>query len=87
MKPTVLRDLRWHFDLKQIFQRAVNGLQIHLDDFFALLAIGFLNGLFDGGDRLVARQHAGNGEETDLHDGVDAPLHAASCATFKASIT
>ena len=25
----------------------------------------------------VARQHAGDGEETDLHDGVDAPAHAA----------
>jgi hypothetical protein len=28
------------------------------------------------GNRLVARQDAGDGEEAGLHDGVDAPAHA-----------
>ena len=58
-------------------QRVVHGLQIHLDDFIALFAVGFLDGIFDRVNRLVLRQHAGEREEADLHDGVDASAHAA----------
>ena len=58
-------------------QRVVHGLEVHLDDFLALFAVGFLDGILDGLDGLVARQHAGQREETNLHDGVDASAHAA----------
>ncbi len=66
-----------HRDFVQMRQRVVHGLQIHLDDFIALLAVGFLDGILDRVNRLVLRQHAGQREETDLHDGVDASAHAA----------
>ena len=47
-----------------------------LHHFLALLAVGLLDGVFDLVDGLLARQHAGEGEEAGLHDGVDARAHA-----------
>ena len=61
----------------QMFECVVHGLEVHGHDFLAFFAVGFLDGIFDGFDGLVARQHAGKREETDLHDGVDASAHAA----------
>ena len=60
----------------------VHGLQIHLDDFVAFLAVGFFDGIFDRVNRLVLGQHAGERKEADLHDGVDASAHAAVARDF-----
>ena len=38
-------------------------------------------------DGLLARQHAGDGEEAGLHDRVDAPAHAAGLGDLVASMT
>ena len=63
-------------------ERVVHGLQIHLHHLVALFAVGFLDGFLDGVNRLVLRQHAGQREETDLHDGIDAAAHAAVARDF-----
>ena len=42
----------------------------------ALPGVGLVNGFLDLRNRLLARQHVGNGEEARLHDGVDAAAHA-----------
>ena len=55
----------------------VHRREVHRDNFLALFAVGLSNRILDGGDGLVRRQHAGDGEEADLHDRVDAPAHAA----------
>ena len=57
-------------------KRLVDRGVVHLDDFFAFLAVGLGNGLFDPGDGLIRIHHVGQFEETDLHDGIDAPAHA-----------
>ena len=49
---------------------------------FAALAVGLLDALLDLVDGLVARQHAADGEEAGLHDGVDAPAHAGASGHF-----
>ena len=64
-------------DLDQVGECAVHGLVVALDHGLAAFAVGFLDGVFDGGDRLVLRQDAGDGEITRLHDRVDAAGHAA----------
>ena len=48
-------------------------------DFLALFPVSVTNGFADGLDRLVARQHLGDREETGLQDGVHARTHA--CVT------
>ena len=52
---------------------AVHRREIALHDVLALAAIGLADGFLDPRDRLVARQHAGDGEEAGLQDGVGAP--------------
>src|SRR5262249_43183496 len=53
-----------------------------LDHGFTALAVGLLYGVLDGGDGLFAGQHAADGEETGLHDGVDAAAHARGFGDF-----
>ena len=65
-----------HLHLVQVGQRLVDRGEVPLDDLLALLAVGLLDRLLDLGDGLLARQHAGDGEEAGLHDRVDAPAHA-----------
>ena len=65
-----------HLDLVQMAQRRIHGGEVLLHHRFAALAVGLLDGVLDGGDRFLARQHAADGEEAGLHDGVDAPAHA-----------
>jgi hypothetical protein len=51
------------------------------DDGLAALAVGLLDGLLDGS--MASRgQHAADGEEAGLHDGVDAVPMPASRATL-----
>ena len=66
------RDL--HF--VQVFERGIHGGEVLAHDGLAALAVGLLDGVLDGGDGFVARQHAADGEEAGLHDGVDAAAHA-----------
>ena len=53
---------------------------ILFDHRLAALAIGLVDGLLDLRDRLLARQHAADGEEAGLHDGVDARCPCPPCA-------
>ena len=59
-------------NLLQPCQGAIDGLKILADHGFALAGIGFADRLLDMVDCGVAWQHAGNGEEAGLQDGVDA---------------
>ena len=60
----------------QVGQGGIHGGEILLHHRFAALLVGLLDGLLDGGDGFLARQHAADGEEAGLHDGVDAASHA-----------
>ena len=63
-------------DLFQVRQRMIHGGKVLLHHRLAALAVGLLDRLLDLLDRLLARQHAADGEEAGLHDGVDARAHA-----------
>ena len=65
-----------HRDLVQVRQRRVDRGEVLLDHRAALAAVRLLDRGLDRGDRLVARQHAGDGEEAGLQDGVDARAEA-----------
>ena len=56
-------------------ERLIDRPQIHFHDLITLFRVGFANGILDGLDRLLCRQHAGDGEETGLHHRVDAAAH------------
>ena len=49
--------------------------QSSLHNCFAALAVGLLDRLLDLRDGFFARQHAADGKEAGLHDGVDARAH------------
>ena len=61
-----------HLDLVEALQRPVDRRPVLLDHLRAALSVRLLDRLFDLGDRLVARQHAGDREEAGLEDDVDA---------------
>ena len=65
-----------HRNLDQGGEGGVHGGVVHLDDVVALAGVGFGDGLLDVGDGLVLREHAGEGEETGLENGVGAAAHA-----------
>src|SRR4029077_11501756 len=77
-------DLGRDFDFLQMAERGINRGIVLLYDGLAALAVGLLDGVFDGGDGFVARQDAGDGEEAGLHDGVDAAAHACELGYFVA---
>ena len=60
----------------EVLEGVVHRGEILLYHGLAALAVGLLDGVLDGVDGFVARQHAADGEEAGLHDGVDAPAHA-----------
>ena len=64
------------FHFFQMRQRRVDGGEVLLHDRLAALAVGLLDGLLDLLDGFFAGQHAADGEEAGLHDGVDARAHA-----------
>ena len=57
-------------------QGVVHRGEVLLHHLFATLTVGLLDALLDLRDGLVLGQHAADGEEASLHDGVDAPAHA-----------
>ena len=61
-----------HFNLLQLGNGAVNSNVVHTNDLVTLFAVRLLDGGLEGVDRLVLRQHAGDGEEAGLHDRIDA---------------
>ena len=63
----------------QALQRAVDGGVVALHHLGAALAVGLGDRLLDPGDRLLPRQHAGDGEEAGLQDHVD-PAREAGLA-------
>ncbi len=60
----------------------IDGTVVEVSETLALLAVGLVHRFLDGGDGLLARQDARNGEEASLHDGVDAPPHACVLGHF-----
>src|ERR1019366_7815348 len=56
-----------HRHFVQMLQRVVHRLEVHGHDFLAFFAVGFLDGILDGLDGLVAGEHPGQREETNLH--------------------
>jgi hypothetical protein len=67
---------RRQLDFFEMRQRVVHGGKVLLNHRFAALAVGLLDRFLDLRDGFVARQHAADGEEAGLHDGVDARAHA-----------
>jgi hypothetical protein len=57
----------------QLLQRAVDRRLVALDHLGAAAAVGLRDRLLDPGDGLVARQHAGDGEEAGLQHHIDPP--------------
>ena len=60
-----------HFDLVQVLQCCIHGLEVFLHDLLAPLAVGFPDCFLDPLDSLIERDDAADGEERRLHDGVD----------------
>ncbi len=58
-------------DFVQVRQRRVDDLEVAANDVVPLVAVALLDGVLDAGDRLIARQDAGDGEEAGLQHGVD----------------
>src|SRR6185295_11778099 len=58
-----------------MLQRRVHRCEVLQHDGLTALTVGLTNRLFDPRYGLVARQHAADGEEARLHDGVDAIAH------------
>ena len=77
-------DLVRNLHFVQMAERRIHRGEVLLHDRFAALAVGLLDGVLDGGDGLFARQHAADGEEAGLHDGVDAAAHAGDLGHFVA---
>ena len=69
-------DLARNWYLVEVAEGRIHRREILLHHAFAALAVGLLDGVLDGGDGFFARQHAADGEEAGLHDGVDAAAHA-----------
>ena len=76
------RDTAGNLYFAEMGKRLVHGRVVLLDDGVAALSIRILNRLFDGSDGFVPRQHAADGEEAGLHDGVDAGAHAGFAGDF-----
>ncbi len=68
----------------QVFQRGIDRREVLLHDGFAALAVGLLDRVLDLLDRFVLGQHAADGEEARLHDGVDTAAHAGRFGHFVA---
>ena len=64
-----------YLHLVQVGERLVHRGIIFLHHSIAAFSVGLLDGFLDLVDRFVARQDAGNGEETGLHDRIDAIAH------------
>src|ERR1700733_5431180 len=61
-----------HGDLEQPFERVIDRAEIRLHHRLTLAAVAFADRLLDMRDRLLARQHARDGEETGLQHRVGA---------------
>jgi len=68
--------LSGNLDLVEVAEGRIHGGEILLHHAFAALAVSLLDGVLDGLDGFLARQHSADGEEARLHDGVDATAHA-----------
>ena len=62
--------------LFKVSQSASTAAKFLANNRFAALAVGLLDGLLDLLDGFIAGQHATDGEEAGLHDGVDTGAHA-----------
>ena len=63
-------------NVAQPTDRQVDGGEVAIDDSLAALRVRLLHEALDAGDRVGRGQHAGEVEETGLHDRVDAVAHA-----------
>ena len=59
-------------DFLNVLQGDIDGLVVHVEDFFASLAVGFDDGILDLPYGLLLRDDVGDLEESGLHDDVDA---------------
>src|SRR5215208_2454259 len=66
----------------KILKRAVHRFEVFLDDGFATLAIGLLNGMLNLCNGRFAGQDTADGKEGCLHDGVHPPTHAGFFSDF-----
>src|SRR2546428_8531364 len=65
----------WHIHCIQMGQCFIDSTEVFLYDCFTTFAIGLLDALFDAFNGLFSRQDTADGEETGLHDGINAPTH------------
>ena len=63
-----------HF--RQVRQRIIHRGKVFLNHRLASLAVGLLDGMFDGRDGVFSRQDTAQRKETGLHHGVDAAAHS-----------
>jgi len=66
-----------HLDFIKVLQCLIHCFKVALDNCFATLAVGFLDALLDLFNCFLTGQHATDGKEAGLHDGIDAPAHAS----------
>ncbi|MBA7655485.1 hypothetical protein ES703_63389 [subsurface metagenome] len=65
------RDLLRHFHLVYLFKGGIDGCVVHLHDFLALFAVGFLDCILDGFDGCIERDNIADFEKGGLHNYVD----------------
>ncbi len=60
----------------------IHRFNVHLDNVFAFFTIGFTDGFFDLGDRIIFWQHPRERKETHLHDCIDMLPHSGFAGNF-----
>ena len=60
-----------NFNFKNLIERGIDGGVVHVDDFFALFAVGLLDSVFDCCYRLIDPNDVADLEKRRLHDDVD----------------
>ena len=70
------------FDLVEVGEGFVDGLDVLVDYRLALTAVALYDGVLDGLDGFVLRKDAADGEEAGLHDCVRAGAHAGFLRDF-----
>ncbi len=70
------------FNLMHICYSLIDCFEVLLNNFLALAAVGFLDRCLNCRDSLISWQDAADGEETGLHNRVDAVSHSSRFCDF-----
>ena len=64
-----------NIDFNQMSQRSINGIKVLLNNGITLLAVSFLNSVFNLSNSFIFRQDIRNCKEAGLHNGINALTH------------